>query len=71
VVPRTPSGLIGAIVGPALDPWLETAVGVVGVPDRAGAGAAAPAGSGFPGCGFEFAPGFGGTGTDGSLGTLP
>jgi len=29
------------------------------------------AGSGLPGCVFEFAPGFGGTGTDGSLGTLP
>jgi len=71
VVPRTSIGLIGAVVGPAVDPWLEAAVGVVGTPDRAGAGAAAPAGSGLPGCVFEFAPGFGGTGTDGSLGTLP
>ena len=71
MVPRVPSDLIGGFVGSAVDPWLETAVGVVGPLDRAIAGVAAPAGSGLPGCVFEFAPGFGGIGTDGGLGTLP
>ena len=32
---------------------------------------AGTAGSGLPGWVFEFGPGFVGTGTDGSLGTLP
>ena len=71
MVPRCPSGLIGGFVSSDVDACLDTVFSVVGVPDRAGAGAAAPAGSGLPGCVFEFAPDFGGTGTDGSLGTLP
>ena len=71
MVPRTPSDLIGGFVSSALDGCLDTVFGVVGKPDRAGAGAAATAGSGLPSWVFEFGPGFCGTGTDGSLGTLP
>ena len=70
-VPPTPNGLIWGVVGPAVDPWFDTAAGVVGIPDRAGAGVTAPAGSGSPACAVVLAPGFGGVGTDGSLGTLP
>ena len=71
MVPRNPSDLIGGFVSSAVDGCLDTVFSVVGIPDRAGAGVADPAGSGLPGCVFEFASGFGGIGTDGSLGTLP
>ena len=71
MVRRTPSDVIGGFVSSAVDACFDTVFGVVGTPDRAGAGVVAKAGSGLPGGVFEFAPGFGGTGSDGWLGTLP
>ena len=72
MVPRVPSCLIGLTVGPATGLVFAAAVMTAGEPARPRPEAfAAPAGSGLPGGVFEFAPGFGGTGTDGSLGTLP
>jgi hypothetical protein len=71
-VRRTPSGLIWVTVGPATGLVFAAAVIVCGVPGWPRPdGLAAPAGSGLPGWVFELGPGFVGTGTDGSLGTLP
>ena len=72
MVPRTPSGLIGLTVGPAAGLMFDAAVIACGELDWPRPEAfAAPAGSGLPSWVFEFGPGFVGTGTDGSLGTLP
>jgi hypothetical protein len=49
MVPRTPSGLIGGFVSSAVDACFDKVFGVVGKPDRNGAGVAAPAGSGLRG----------------------
>ena len=71
-MPRVPSGLIGVTVGPATGLVFAAAVIACvepGWPRPEALGGTA--GSGLPGCVFEFAPVFGGTGTDGSLGTLP
>ena len=72
MVPRTSIGLIGLTVGPSTGLVFDAAVMTAGEPawprSEALVGAA---GIGLPGCLFEFAPGFDGTGTDFSLGTLP
>ena len=71
-MPRTPSGLIGVTVGPAAGLMFDAAVITAGEPAWPRPEAlAGTAGSGLPGWVFEFGPGFVGTGTDGSLGTLP